>query len=162
MSTVPFIRAAEVEHLLSWKEVSDAIFKGHQSERATINDILIHHGRDSLLVRAAWIRGLGMGSKTATIFPTNRELTPPVPNVQAIFILLNEKTGSPVALIDGDMLTKWKTAADSLIGARLLARPDSKNLLVIGAGTVARSLIEAYPEQFPGLEKRLVWTRSHK
>ena len=41
-------------------------------------------------------------------------------------------------------MTKWKTAADSLLGALRLARGDSREILVVGAGAVAGSLIEAY------------------
>ncbi len=161
MNTIPIIRITDVEHLLSWTGVCDAIRFGHQLARADIDDILLRKGKSSLLNRAAWISGLGIGTKTATIFPGNAELTPPIPSVQAVFTLFDDQTGTPVAIIDGDMLTKWKTAADSVLGARLLARPDSKTLLIIGAGVVARSLVEAYSALFPGLEQILIWSRSH-
>jgi ornithine cyclodeaminase/alanine dehydrogenase-like protein (mu-crystallin family) len=160
MNTIPIIRIADVEHFLSWTGVCDAIRSGHQLVRADIDDILLRKGKSSLLNRAAWISGLGIGTKTATIFPGNAELTPPIPSVQAVFTLFDDQTGTPVAIIDGDMLTKWKTAADSVLGARLLARPDSKTLLIIGAGVVARSLVEAYSAMFPGLEQILIWSRT--
>ena len=98
----------------------------------------------------------GNRHKTATIFPGNAELTTPIPSVQAVFTLFDDQTGTPVAIIDGDMLTGWKTAADSVLGARLLARPDSKRLLIIGAGVVARSLVEAYSAIFPDLEQIII------
>jgi ornithine cyclodeaminase len=39
-----------------------------------------------------------------------------------------------------------------MLGARYLARANSKNILIIGSGTVARSLIEAYSAMYPDLE----------
>lgn len=63
------------------------------------------------------------------------------------------------AVIDSALVTKWKTAGDSVLGARLLARLDSKRLLIVGAGTVATSLFEAYSAVFPNIEIS-VWNRT--
>ncbi len=160
MSTLPFIRAADVEHMLSWKGVCDALAAGHRMDRADIDDILFRQGEDTMLNRAAWIKGLGIGVKTATIFPGNARRTPAVPSVHTVFVLFDDLTGAPVTLIDGTMVTKWKTAADSVLGARLLARPDSKTLLIVGAGAVAASLVEAYSSLFPDLAQVLIWNRT--
>jgi len=160
MSAIPFIQSNEVEHLLRWNDVCDALVAGHRMDRADIDDILFRHDQDSLLNRAAWIRGLGIGVKTATIFPGNEALNPAFPNIHAVFTLFDDNNGVPIALIDGNLVTKWKTAADSLLGARLLARDDSETLLIIGAGTVAASLVEAYSEGFPNLSRILIWNRT--
>jgi ornithine cyclodeaminase/alanine dehydrogenase-like protein (mu-crystallin family) len=160
MSMIPFIQASEVEHRLTWKAVSDAMIEGHKLNRADIDDILFENGTDALLSRAAWIKDFGIGVKSATLFPANAHLNPPLPTINSVFSLFDPQTGIPVAIIDGNMVTKWKTAGDSILGARLLARPDSKTLLIIGAGTVARSLIDAYLELFPALEEILIWNRT--
>jgi len=160
MSDIPFIGAASVDHLLSWKGVCDAMIEGHRLDRGDLEDILFRHGEDALLNRAAWIRGLGIAVKSATIFPGNEARVPPLPNVHALVSLFDDQTGVPVSLLDGTLVTKWKTAGDSVLGASLLARPESRVLLIIGAGTVARSLAEAYPALFPGLEKVLIWNRT--
>ena len=157
MSHVQFIQASEVEHRLSWRAVSDAIREGHQYPRADIDDILFKHGEDALLNRAAWIKGAGIGIKTATIFPDN---LPDLPSIHAVFTLFDDKTGVPTAFIDGIMVTKWKTAGDSILGSRLLARKDSKNVVIVGAGAVADSLVDAYREVFPDLEKIMIWNRT--
>jgi ornithine cyclodeaminase/alanine dehydrogenase-like protein (mu-crystallin family) len=133
------------------------LMAGHKLPRADIDDILFKHGDNALLNRAAWVQGAGIGIKTATIFPGN---VPDLPSIHAVFTLFDDQTGVPSAIIDGSMVTKWKTAGDSVLGARLLARADSKTLVVVGAGSVARSLIDAYREVFPGLEKIMVWNRT--
>ncbi|MEP4149448.1 MAG: hypothetical protein ABJL54_19665 [Halioglobus sp.] len=160
MSEIPYIQASHVEHLLSWQTLSDALRNGHKRERADIDDILFKHGNNALLNRAAWIRGAGIGIKTATIFPENLKSDPALPSVHAVFTLFNDQTGEPVALIDGILVTKWKTAGDSVLGSRLLARADSEVLTIVGAGAVADSLIDAYRATFPDLKRIIVWNRT--
>ena len=73
--------------------------------------------------------------------------------------LFSDRSGDLEALVDFHLVTKWKTAGDSLWAAKRLARPDSRNILIIGAGTVARSLRAAYAAGFP--EARfIVWNRT--
>jgi ornithine cyclodeaminase/alanine dehydrogenase-like protein (mu-crystallin family) len=160
MHTLPYIRPADVEPFLSWEGVCGALAAGHRMDRADIDDILFLRGEDTLLNRAAWIRGLGIGVKVATIFPGNAGRTPAIPSVHAVFVLFDDRTGAPVTLIDGALVTKWKTAADSVLGARLLARAESKTLLIVGAGAVAASLVAAYSELFPALEQIFIWNRT--
>ena len=137
------------------------MIEGHKRPPADIDDILFRHGDDALLNRAAWIKDVGIGIKTATIFPGNLKRSPVLPSIHAVFTLFNDQTGEPIALIDGIMVTKWKTAGDSILGARLLARPDSKTLVIVGAGAVAESLVEAYCEVFPKIETILIWNRTY-
>ncbi|WP_435236363.1 ornithine cyclodeaminase family protein [Psychromonas sp. PT13] len=157
---IPFINAEDVESHLSWLGLCDAFQAGHQVERADIDDILFKHGDNALLSRAAWIQGKGIGIKTATVFPNNVNLPTALPSVNAIFTLFDDETGLPSAIIDGKLVTKWKTAGDSAFAASLLARPDSKVLTIIGAGNVASSVIDAFRAVFPKLEKVQIWNRT--
>ena len=160
MKNIPLISAEDCEHRLNWLGVMEALIEGHRADRAQIDDILFRQEGKSLLNRAAWINGKGIGVKTATIFPNNQNLPQPLPNVNAVFTLFEDVTGLPIAIIDGTLLTKWKTAGDSILGSRFLARPDSQTLVILGAGAVAESLIEAYSEAFPALEQILIWNRT--
>ena len=62
-------------------------------------------------------------------------------------------------MIDFHLVTKWKTAGDSLLAAKRLARPDSNNILIVGAGTVAWAARSAYCAAFPNAQFT-VWNRS--
>ncbi|WP_426369543.1 ornithine cyclodeaminase family protein [Pseudocolwellia sp. HL-MZ7] len=155
-----FINAEDVKNNLSWSELCDALHEGHQAPQADIDDILFKQGDNAVLNRAAWIKGKGIGVKTATIFPNNANRSPALPNVQAVFTLFDDENGQPLAFIDGNLVTKWKTAGDSVFAAKLLARPDSKVLTIIGAGAVASSMIDAYRALFPQLETVQVWNRT--
>ena len=147
----------EAEAQLDWLALTDALAAGHALPRAEIGDTFLYRGSDTLLSRAAWIDGLGQLVKTATIFPGNPDTGLPVVNGAAS--LFSDTDGTLAAMVDFHLLTKWKTAGDSLLAARRLARPDSRTVLIVGAGTVGRSLREAYGAAFPGA-RFMVWNRS--
>ncbi|PTW50404.1 ornithine cyclodeaminase family protein [Rhodovulum kholense] len=147
----------EGERALSWSGLCEAFARGHALPRAEIADSFLYRGEDTLLNRAAWIDGLGLAVKSATVFPGNGARGKPV--VNGGVCLYADTDGTLEAIVDFHLVTKWKTAGDSLFAATRLARPDSRNILVVGAGNVARSLVEAYRSAFP--EARFtVWSRT--
>ena len=134
-----------------------ALELGHQLPRALLQDTLLEQGAHSLLNRSAWIPGMGAGLKAVTVYPDNPANSRPT--VQGLFVLFDETSGAVRATIDGALITRWKTAADSVLGAKLLAPPKARRLLVIGAGVIARALVEAYAAVFP-LLRIGVWARA--
>ncbi|MDF1872745.1 ornithine cyclodeaminase [Vannielia sp.] len=157
MTAPTFINYEQGEAALNWLHLSDAIAAGHALPKAQIEDGLLYRGDDTLLSRAAWITGLGALAKTATVFPGNgaRDL----PAVNGAVTLFSDETGQAEAFLDFHLVTKWKTAGDSLLAARRLARPESRNILILGSGAVGASLIEAYGTAFPGARFTL-WNRT--
>ena len=149
----------EAEARLDWLGLCDALEAGHTRPRAEIADSFLYRGADTLLSRAAWIDGLGQLVKTATIFPGNAAHGKPAVNGAAA--LYSDSDGTLSAIVDFHLLTKWKTAGDSLCAARMLARKNSETILIVGAGTVAASLRQAYGALFPAA-RFVVWNRSRE
>ena len=149
------IIGSEAEARLNWLDLTDALREGHMKPRAEVKDTLLQRGKDALLTRSAWIDGLGLLVKAATVFPGNVAF----PKVNGGVTLYSDRDGRLEAVIDFHLLTKWKTAGDSALAARLLARRDSENILIVGAGTVARSLIESYHAVFPKA-RFVIWSRA--
>jgi ornithine cyclodeaminase len=147
----------EAEAKLDWLGLCEAFEAGHRLPRAEIGDTFLYRDPDTLLSRAAWISGLGMAVKTATIFPGNAQTGKPT--INGGVNLYSDADGTLEAVVDFHLVTKWKTAGDSLHAARMLARPDSRAITLIGAGTVARSMVEAYSAAFPGA-RFTVWNRT--
>jgi alanine dehydrogenase len=56
-----------------------------------------------------------------------------LPSELALVTLYDPATGAPLAIVDGTMLTEARTGALTALGARHLARPDSKVLGHLGA-----------------------------
>ena len=155
--TVPFIGFGEMDEILKWDDVTQAMLAGHRLPKASLSDGLVYRGDDTLLSRSAWIDGLGALVKSATIIPANTAKE--IPMVNGGVMLFDDETGQLEALVDFHLVTKWKTAGDSLLGAKLLARPDSKDILIVGAGTVSRNMVSAYASVFPDA-RFTVWNRS--
>ena len=142
---------------LDWLALTDALADGHSRAKAKVEDVFMYRGGDTLLNRSAWIDGMGLAIKCATIFPANKAAGRPM--VNGAVNLFSDDDGQLEAILDFHLVTKWKTAGDSLLAARRLARPDSKRILIVGAGTVGRSLWQAYSAAFPEAEFS-VWNRS--
>ncbi|MGP6087810.1 ornithine cyclodeaminase family protein [Antarctobacter jejuensis] len=147
----------EGEKHLDWIALTRAFDAGHQRPKAEIEDVFLYRGDDTLLNRSAWIDGLGIAVKAATVFPGNPARG--LPMIGGAVNLFDDWDGSLSAVVDFHLVTKWKTAGDSLCAALKLARPDSRKILIVGAGTVGASLIEAYSAGFPKAEFT-VWNRT--
>ena len=147
----------EAEDLLDWGELADALVAGHSLPRAEIADSFIHRDSDTLLNRSAWIDGMGMAVKTATVFPENP--ADRVPAVNGAVALYCDDHGTLDAIVDFHLVTKWKTAADSLAAARLLAMEAPGSILIVGGGNMARAMREAYGWLYPKAQF-MVWNRT--
>ena len=147
----------EGERNLDWIGLTEALTRGHELPKAKIADTFLYRDKDTLLNRSAWIDGLGLAVKCATVFPSNPDAG--VPMINGAVSLFDDAHGRLDAIIDFHLVTKWKTAGDSLLGALRLARAESRKVLIIGSGTVARSLHDAYSAGFPGAEFT-VWSRT--
>lgn len=151
------IVGSEAETLLDWITLTEAFEAGHRLPHAEVADTFLYRGKDTLLTRSAWISGLGLAIKGATVMPGNLEAG--LPSVNGVVNLLNDNTGLLEAIVDFGLVTKWKTAGDSLLAARRLARPEAREILICGAGKVASSMIEAYSAAFPNA-RFTIWNRT--
>ena len=147
----------EVEERLDWVALTEALAAGHDGPPAQVEDVFLYEGDNTLLNRSAWIAGLGIAVKCATIFPGNAAAGKPA--IGGGVMLFSGQDGALEAMLDFGLVTKWKTAGDSLLAARRLARSDARRVLILGAGTVAASLIAAYSAGFPGASFTL-WNRT--
>ena len=148
---------AEADELLDWIALTDALAAGHDLPKALVEDVFLYSDNNTLLNRSAWIKGMGLAVKCATIFPDNRKSGKAM--IGGAVNMFSGEDGALEAILDFHLVTKWKTAADSLLAARRLARPDSSKILIVGAGTMGRSLHAAYKSAFPDAAFT-VWNRS--
>jgi ornithine cyclodeaminase/alanine dehydrogenase-like protein (mu-crystallin family) len=83
----------------------------------------------------------GLGQKIVTFYPPNADKG--IPTHMALIVLNNPQTGSPLAVMDGRLITEMRTAAVSAAATKLLAPKNSKVLAILGSGVQARSHVEA-------------------
>jgi ornithine cyclodeaminase/alanine dehydrogenase-like protein (mu-crystallin family) len=93
----------------------------------------VNHEPSMVLIMPAYVpAGLALGFKNVNFFGGNPGRNLPVLN--ATVSLIDDVTGVPIALMDGGYLTALRTGAVSGAATDLLARADSKTLVVVGAG----------------------------
>ncbi|MBO6783039.1 MAG: ornithine cyclodeaminase family protein [Alphaproteobacteria bacterium] len=114
----------------------------------------------TLLLMPAWDESAPprhIGIKSVTVHPDNAEHG--MPSVQGVYLLLDGRTGTPVAQIDGPSLTARRTAAASALAASYLARDNARTLVVIGTGRLAPELVAAHAAVRP-IERVGIWGRN--
>ena len=152
-----FISYEDVADRVDWGDVMRALEEGHHRPKAQLGDLFLGPAEATLLTRSAFIEGLGYGTKSVTVMAGNAARG--LPSVQGAMMVYDPDTGALTGVIDSKLVTECKTAGDSILGARLLARPDSAKLLIVGAGVLAHGLVRAYAAAFPALEEIAIWAR---
>lgn len=89
------------------------------------------------LFMPAYLKGMGaIGAKTVTVYKENPSKYQ-MPTILGTLLLLDEKTGKPLAVMDAGFLTGIRTGAVAGLATRVLARPDSRVHAMIGTGGMA-------------------------
>ena len=104
--------------------------------------IAADEGRGNFAFMPAYSSKLGAaGIKIVNIFPGNRERGQATTIGQVL--LMDDKNGEVLALIDGSFITKFRTGAASGAAFKLFARNDAKIGCLIGTGGQADCQLEA-------------------
>lgn len=85
------------------------------------------------LLMGAALDSKGIAAKLVSVMPGNQSKK--LPGSIGLVLLMDDETGTPLALMDGSSLTAIRTAALNACAIDLLSRPDSETALLIGCGT---------------------------
>ena len=146
--TITILSRADIEHTVSMPAAIDAVQHAYASISSGTTTVplridIAQTARDShSFFMPALVDGTQLGMKIVSVFPQNGPAYG-LPTIHAIVVLIDAATGSPLAVMDGTYLTILRTGAASGVGTRLLARPESSHLVVIGAGAQAAGQIRA-------------------
>ena len=159
-----FFDAAEIETRLDFQTLVPALFEAHKGTMPSASHLVEDepggNGENKFIALLAWAARELIVTKLVGVFPGNTKLVPAQPSIQGLVAAFDATTGAARFVADGAALTYRKTAADSGLGASLLARPDAEILLVVGAGGLAPHMIEAHCSVRPSIRKVLVWNRT--
>lgn len=156
------LNADQVQNALPWDSLIDALREIFA--RADVRSPIRHHHSlevpgeptATLLLMPAWIEGEYLGVKQVSVFPGNNARN--LPGLNSHYMLSCGRTGRPLAMLDGNELTARRTAAASALASRFLSRADASQLLMVGAGRMARRLIPAHMSVRP-IRSVQVWDR---
>ncbi|MCA1407705.1 ornithine cyclodeaminase [Ensifer sp. IC3342] len=155
--------AAAVHAALPWPFLIEALRKAHLGPMPG-SEVVVQSdpagGEAQFVTLPGWAPGGPIVVKMVGVFPQNAGLKPPQPAVQGLVALFDGKTGGPLLIADGAAMTARKTAADSALGAAILARQDVEDLLIVGAGALAPHFAEAHLAARPSLRRVTIWNRT--
>lgn len=143
LDSLQFVHAAEIEARVPMLDavralqqlVRDGFDPAHDPARAIVD---VPNGQ--LLLMPAAIDGLA-GQKLATVAPGNPARG--LERIQALYIVLDGDTLTPVALLDGTALTSLRTPAVSASVLDVTAVPEASSLVVFGTGPQGIRHVEA-------------------
>jgi ornithine cyclodeaminase len=143
---IRILTADDVRAAITMKEAIEAVRKGFialSSGQAQVPLRSNVETQDGItLYMPAYVQGESFSTvKVVSVYRGNSRFG--LPTILAAVLVTDAETGQPRALMDGSYLTALRTGAASGVATDLLARADSSVLGVIGAGTQARTQIEA-------------------
>jgi ornithine cyclodeaminase len=113
-----------------------------------------------LLTMPAWsgpdVANPYIGTKIVSVFFGNGKRN--LPGVMGAYLLMDGATGKPLAVMDGNRLTTWRTAAASALASRYMSNPEASRMLMVGAGALAPFIIKAHRSVRP-LTEIAIWAR---
>lgn len=156
MTELRILNAEQVESLLDPTELRQALTDamiGLSSGRADVPPrIGTRTAAGLLLSMPGYLEDVGLAAKLITVFPDNVD----VPSHQGVIVLLDHRTGTPLALMDAEVISGARTAMTAAIAADHLARTDAETLTIIGGGAQALSHAAAFATLRPWAEVRAV------
>src|SRR5690606_2814354 len=140
------LNAQQTEAALDYPGLIEALRQAHASGKRPQSDTTVLQDRKSadnqFVSLVAWLEGEAVAVKLVGVFPANVKLPVAQPSIQGTVTLFSGQTGEALMVCDGAIETFKKTAADSALGASLLARKDARTLLVVGAGGLAPHVVQ--------------------
>lgn len=159
------LNKSNVSRLLTMEDVILSVVEGYkdyssgQVIQPDIVSIEIPEANGEIDVKCGYSGSTGMISvKCASGFYDNQK-TSSLPNSLSTVLAFDGSTGFPLCIMDGSLITGYRTGAAGAVSAKLLARQNSRTAAVIGTGEQARMQVRALKTVLD-IEEIRVWGRS--
>ena len=125
----------EIEELVELNEMMDQIEEAYRiygtGEYYMPPRPSVEHENKTLMYMPCYTKDV-IGTKILSIFPENAALG--LPSIDGVVLLNDPVTGTPVAVLDGQAVTAYRTGAVGGVGIRHLSRKDCHTVGIVGAG----------------------------
>ncbi len=125
----------EIEELVELNEMMDQIEEAYRiygtGEYYMPPRPSVEHENKTLMYMPCYTKDI-IGTKILSIFPENAALG--LPSIDGVVLLSDRTTGAPVAVLDGQAVTAYRTGAVGGVGIRHLSREDCHTVGIVGAG----------------------------
>jgi ornithine cyclodeaminase/alanine dehydrogenase-like protein (mu-crystallin family) len=156
LSEPDVVKVLKYERLIPAMEKALSAFSAGRVIQPMRNLLVIEEGKRFLGIMPA-VAEDGMGAKLVCFFPKNAGTK--VPTHQAMIMLFEPDAGTPLAFLDGRLITEMRTAAVSAAVTKYLAPEHSKVLALLGSGVQAHAHLQAL-HHVCNFEEVRVWSRT--
>jgi thiomorpholine-carboxylate dehydrogenase len=163
LESLPIIGEAEVSSLLKWEPLINAQqqamieFSAGEVEQP-VRQMVPVPGHDAIIAAMPAV-GQAMAVKIVTLYHGNAGTD--IPTHQAVILVFDKDNGSPLAFMDGRLITEMRTAAASAAAARKLAVISPDVVTIMGNGVQAKAHADALAVVRDWRELR-VWARDQE
>tara|TARA_R110002110_G_scaffold84563_1_gene219693 strand:+ start:24 stop:941 length:918 start_codon:yes stop_codon:yes gene_type:complete len=163
LESLPFFNEAQIAGVLDWIPLIDAMERALISLSAgevaqPVRQMVPVPGRDAIIAAMPAV-GEAMAVKVVTLFHDNAGTD--LPTHQAVIMVFDVSNGTPLAVMDGRLITEMRTAAGSAAAARKFAVAAPGVVTIMGSGVQARAHAAALAAVRPIGELRL-WSRTEE
>ena len=144
---IRFFKAEDIRQAISMAEaievVKDAFAQlSSRKAQSPVRTPLTLKGQGEVaLIMPAYLGDtMALGTKVVTVFPKNPQQG--LPAIQALVVLFDAATGSPLAIFEGTHLTRLRTGAATGAATQVFSRPEASKLALFGAGGQALAQVE--------------------
>ena len=131
-----YLNSATISSAVSCDQMMDAVDRAmviYEEKKYTMPDRMnVSCGDGNILLLMPCISGDYMVTKILTLYPGNRKIEKPV--IQATVTLMDSRTGTVLAIMDGGTITAMRTGAVGGTSIRHLARTDANSVGLAGCG----------------------------
>lgn len=161
LASLPYVSEAEIAAVLEWGPLIDTLEAAMVSFSAgevaqPVRQMVDVPGHNAIIAAMPAV-GDAMAVKVVTLYHDNAGTD--LPTHQAVILLFDKSNGSPLAVLDGRLITEMRTAAGSAAAARRLTVAEPDVVTIMGNGIQARAHVEALGAVRAWRELRL-WARN--
>lgn len=147
MAQVNILSKAEIASLLDMKSVVESVEQAYMFKRSGKAELfpIVTHSFDvesEMDIKSGSVDGAGIfGLKLVSAFAGNDKYD--LPRLTGTILVLDRETGMLKSIMDGGHITNMRTGAAAGVGCKVLARPESETVLVVGTGAQAPTMLAA-------------------
>lgn len=161
MFEIKVLSKEDIQKIIDMKRVIEGVEKVYslksQDDTVVLPTVFYDFeiGKSDMDIKAGLLKSAKLfGHKTVTWFKDNSEKG--IPELLGVIVIYDATTGVPLGVLDGSFITGIRTGAAGAIGAKYLAKKDSKILTILGSGTQAANQIAGILSIFHTIEKVII------
>ena len=145
LTDLPFINEPRIQEVLQWPALIDALedalaeFSRGEVEQP-VRQFVAVPGQDAIIAAMPAV-GRAMAVKVVTLYHDNAGTG--VPTHQGVILVFDKSNGTPLAVLDGRLITEMRTAAGTAAAARRLVNVAQPVVTILGNGVQAKAHVPA-------------------